>query len=386
MENLIYLDNASTTFPKPQEVYDFMYNFYQKHGINPGRSTSDVTAEAEEVVYSTRKMLTEFFNGKDPNHLTFSYNASDSLNMIIQGMVEKGDHIVSTKLEHNSVLRPLNVLQRDGICEVTYVPFDSNGYLDPDDIKKAIKKNTKMVIVNHGSNVLGTVQPIAEIGKICRELGCWFAVDTSQTAGVQKIDVQEMCIDLLAFTGHKSLMGPTGIGGAYVGENVPIRPTRYGGTGIASAYPYHLDEFPHRLECGTLNILGVAGLNASQKWIRSIGIENIHKQEMELWDKLRKNLQEIENVTTYCADTVENHNPVLSFSIKGWKAEEIGAVLNKEYNIACRAGLHCAPKVHEQLGTDKIYGTVRLSLGPFNTEEHIDQAIEAVREIAARKH
>jgi len=332
MENLIYLDNASTTFPKPQEVYDFMYNFYQKHGINPGRSTSDVTAEAEEVVYSTRKMLTEFFNGKDPNHLTFSYNASDSLNMIIQGMVEKGDHIVSTKLEHNSVLRPLNVLQRDGICEVTYVPFDSNGYLDPDDIKKAIKKNTKMVIVNHGSNVLGTVQPIAEIGKICRELGCWFAVDTSQTAGVQKIDVQEMCIDLLAFTGHKSLMGPTGIGGAYVGENVPIRPTRYGGTGIASAYPYHLDEFPHRLECGTLN------------------------------------------------------NAVLSFSIKGWKAEEIGAVLNKEYNIACRTGLHCAPKVHEQLGTDKIYGTVRLSLGPFNTEEHIDQAIEAVREIAARKH
>ncbi len=385
MEDLIYLDNASTTFPKPQEVYDFMYSFYQKHGINPGRSASDVTTEAEEVVYSTRKMLTEFFNGKDPNHLTFSYNASDSLNMIIQGMVEKDDHVVSTKLEHNSVLRPLNVLQRDGICEITYVPFDLNGYLDPDGIKKAIKKNTKMVIVNHGSNVLGTVQPIAEIGKICRELGCWFAVDTSQTAGVRKIDVQEMCIDLLAFTGHKSLMGPTGIGGSYVGENVPIRSTRYGGTGIASAYPYHLDEFPHRLECGTLNILGVAGLNAGQKWIRRVGIKNIHKQEMDLWDKLRKNLEEIEGVTTYCADSIENHNAVLSFTIKDWKAEEIGGVLNKNYKIACRAGLHCAPKVHEQLGTDKIYGTVRFSLGPFNTEEHIDHAIEAVREIAALK-
>jgi cysteine desulfurase/selenocysteine lyase len=211
MENMIYLDNAATSYPKPQEVYDFMYEFYKKHGVNPGRSGYDATLETEQVVHNTRKMLMEFFGGTDPNRLTFSYNASDSLNMIIFGMVEKGDHVVSTNVEHNSVLRPLNVLMRDGVCEVTYVPFNDKGYVEPDDVKKAIKKNTKMVIMNHGSNVLGTVQPVGEIGKVCREAGIYFAVDASQTAGAQKINVQEMCVDLLAFTGHKSLMGPTGM-------------------------------------------------------------------------------------------------------------------------------------------------------------------------------
>ena len=177
MEKLIYLDNAATTFPKPKEVYEFMHQFYMEHGVNPGRSGYDATLETEEVVYSTRKMLTQLFNGTDPYQLTFSYNASDSLNMIIQGIVEKGDHVVSTKVEHNSVLRPLNVLQRDGVCEVTYVPFNEKGYVDPDDLKKAIKKNTKMVIMNHGSNVIGTVQPVGEVGNICGKLGCCFAVE-----------------------------------------------------------------------------------------------------------------------------------------------------------------------------------------------------------------
>ncbi len=382
MKNLIYLDNAATSYPKPKEVYDFMYEFYKEHGVNPGRSGYDATLETEEVVYNTRKMLTNFFGGKDPNRLTFSYNASDSLNMIIQGTVEKGDHVVSTNLEHNSVLRPLNVFKRDGICDVTYVPFDSRGYVDPDDIKKAIKKNTKMVIVNHGSNVIGTVQPIAEIGKICREAGVLFAVDASQTAGAQRINVEEMFIDMLAFTGHKGLMGPTGIGGSYVREGVPIKSTRHGGTGVHSAYPYHLEDFPYRLECGTLNIVGVAGLLAGQKWLQKQGIENIHKREIELWDNLKRGLEEIDGVTTYCADSTENRNAVLSFNIKGWEAGDVGTMLDVDYNIACRTGLQCAPKVHEQIGTFEIKGTVRLSMGPFNNEEHINAAIEAVREIA----
>jgi len=382
MKNIIYLDNAATSYPKPKEVYDFMYEFYREHGVNPGRSGYDATLETEEVVYNTRKMLTNFFGGKDPNRLTFSYNASDSLNMIIQGTVEKGDHVVSTNLEHNSVLRPLNVFKRDGICDVTYVPFDSRGYVDPDDIKKAIKKNTKMVIVNHGSNVIGTVQPIAEIGKICREAGVLFAVDASQTAGAQRINVEEMFIDMLAFTGHKGLMGPTGIGGSYVREGVPIKSTRHGGTGVHSAYPYHLEDFPYRLECGTLNIVGVAGLLAGQKWLQKQGIENIHKREIELWDNLKRGLEEIDGVTTYCADSTENRNAVLSFNIKGWEAGDVGTMLDVDYNIACRTGLQCAPKVHEQIGTFEIKGTVRLSMGPFNNEEHINAAIEAVREIA----
>ncbi len=385
MTDLIYLDNAATTYPKPKEVYDFMHEFYQKHGVNPGRSGYDLTLETEEVVYSTRKMLTDFFNGTEPNHLTFSYNATDSLNMIIAGMVSKGDHVITTTLEHNSVLRPLYHMEMDGIIEVTYLRFDHRGYIDPDDVKRAIKPNTRMVMVNHGSNVIGTVQPLAAVGKICREAGVYFAVDASQTAGAQRIDIQEMNIDLLAFTGHKSLMGPTGIGGSYVREGVPIRITRYGGTGVRSAQRTHLEEFPYRLECGTLNILGVAGLHAGQQWLRRQGREAIHHREMALWKRLRDGLQQIDNVITYCADDESERNAVLSFNIKGWEAADVGTLLDVDYNIACRTGLQCAPLVHQQLETDKIHGTVRFSLGPFNTEEQIDHAIAAVGEIAAMK-
>ena len=242
-----------------------------------------------------------------------------------------------------------------------------------------------MVIVNHGSNVIGTVQPIGDIGKICRNLGVHFAVDASQTAGAQKIDIEKMNIDLLAFTGHKCLMGPTGIGGSYVAEHVEIKGTRFGGTGVRSAYPFHLEEFPYRLECGTLNIVGVAGLHAGQKWIQKEGLEVLHDKEMKLWDRLRKGLQEKDGITTYFADSTDNHNAVLSFNIEGWEAGDVGTMLDVDFNIACRTGLQCAPLVHQQMGTEKIHGTVRFSLGPFNTDEHIDTAIEAVKEIATIK-
>ncbi|OQX95886.1 cysteine desulfurase [candidate division KSB1 bacterium 4572_119] len=385
MDQLIYMDNAATSFPKPKIVYDFMHEFYQKHGVNPGRSGYDMTLETEEIIFNTRKMLTEFFNGTDPNRLTFSYNASDSLNNIIQGMVEKGDHVITSNVEHNSVLRPLYHLEQAGTIEVTYIPFNEKGYIDPEDVKTNIKKNTKMVILNHCSNVIGTIQPVKDIGQICRDQGVAFAVDASQTAGALKIDVQEMNIDLLAFTGHKCLMGPTGIGGSYVTEDVPIKSSRYGGTGVRSAYRYHLEEFPYRLECGTLNIVGVAGLHAGQKWIQEKGLKNLHDKEIELWDKLRKALQAIDGVKTYCAESAENHNAVLSFNIDGWEAGDVGTMLDVDYNIACRTGLQCAPLVHEQLGTMDIHGTVRLSLGAFNTEEHVDTAIDAVKEIAEIK-
>jgi cysteine desulfurase family protein len=303
--------------------------------------------------------------------------------MIIQGMTEKGDHVVTTNVEHNSVLRPLYHLKHDGVIDVTYVPFDDKGYVDPDDVRKAIKPNTKMVVVNHGSNVIGTIQPIGEIGKICREAGVYFAVDASQTAGTQSIDVGKMNIDLLAFTGHKCLLGPTGIGGSYVGDEVPIRGTRYGGTGVRSAHPFHLEEFPYRMECGTLNIVGVAGLRAGLEWLLERGIDNIFTEEMRLFRKLRDGLRAIDNVTLYCAGGARDRLAVLSFNIDGWEAGDVGTMLDVDYNIACRTGLQCAPLVHSQLGTDKLHGTVRLSIGPFNTEEHVDLAIEAVGEIAA---
>jgi cysteine desulfurase family protein len=364
---MIYLDNAATTFPKPKEVYEFMNSFYQACGANPGRAGHAMTLEAEEIVFQTRKMLCDMFNGTDPDRLTFSYNASDSLNIIINGMLSKGDHVIASRLEHNSVLRPLYHKEQDGFIEVSYIPFDAAGRIHPEDIKANIKQNTKLVILNHASNVIGTVQPVAEVGKICREAGIYFALDASQTAGIIKIDVQEMNVDLLAFTGHKSLLGPTGIGGSYVAENIPIHATRFGGTGVRSAQRTHIEEFPYLLECGTLNILGVAGLYAGQQWIKNNGMFALHQQAMRLWNKLKKGLSSIDGVVLYCAGDPENHTAVLSFTINRWKSGDIGTILGAHYR------------------TDKIGGTVRFSLGPFNTEAHIEEAIEAVQKIAAIK-
>ncbi len=383
MDNLIYLDNAATTFPKPDIVYDFMRDFYREHGVSPGRSGFDASLEAEEIVMETRKLLTGLFHaGGDPNRLTFSYNASDSLNMIIQGLTEKGDHVVTTRLEHNSVLRPLHHLRIDGVIDVTHVGFDARGYVNPDGIANSIRDNTKMVIVNHCSNVIGTIQPLAEIGRICKAAGVLFVVDTTQSAGVVPIDMRSMGIDVVVFTGHKCLLGPTGIGGSYVMEDVPVRTTRFGGTGVRSAQLTHLEEFPYRLECGTLNLMGVAGLNAGVKWLLKEGIDTLHRREMALWDRLRKGIQEVGNVVTYCAERPDNHSPVLSFNIGNFEAADVGTLLDVDYNIASRTGLQCAPGVHAVLGTDVMHGTVRLSIGPFNTEDHIDQAIRAVTEIA----
>ena len=383
MNNIIYLDNSATTYPKPEAVYKFMDSFYREHGVNPGRSGFDAALEAEEIVINTRKLLTDFFNaGGDNNRLTFSYNASDSLNMIIQGLASKGDHVITTTLEHNSVLRPLYHLEMNKVIEVTYIAFDEKGYINPDDVKKAIRKNTKMVIINHCSNVIGTIQPVAEIGKFCKEAGVILVVDSTQSAGSIPIDMKAMNIDVLVFTGHKCLLGPTGIGGSYVMDNVLVKQTRYGGTGVRSAQLTHLEEFPYRLECGTLNLVGVAGLNAGVKWILKNGMESLHNKEMLLYEKLLKGIQDIENVITYCANGTENHNPIISFNIKGFDSGDVGTMLDVDYNIACRTGLQCAPRVHIGIGTDKIHGSVRLSIGPFNTEEHINIAIEAIKDIA----
>jgi cysteine desulfurase family protein len=381
---MIYLDNSATTFPKPDIVYDFMTGFYRKHGVNPGRSGFDAAIETEEIIFNTRKLLTTLFNGGgDPNRLTFSYNATDSLNIILQGLAEKGDHVITTNLEHNAVLRPLYCMEQQGIINVSHVPFDSAGYVDPNDIQKAIRPNTKYVVCTHSSNVIGTVQPLDAIGEVCRKAGVLFIVDGSQGAGTSSVDMVASGIDVYVFTGHKCLMGPTGIGGSYVRENVVVRQTRYGGTGVRSAYPAHLEEYPYRLEAGTLNLLGIAGLNAGVKWLLEKGIDAIHQQEIALWDKLRFALQKIDGVITYCVTDSKNQNPVLSFNIQGLEAADVGMMLDVDYNIACRTGLQCAPKVHEQLGTKDIHGTVRLSIGAFNTEDDIDATVAAIKDIAA---
>ena len=381
MENLIYLDNGATSYPKPDEVYTFMDSFYRNFGVNPGRSGYDLCMETGALVDDTRRMLADFFNGHDPNRLCFSYNSTDALNLIIFGMLQQGDHAVTTTLEHNSVLRPLYHQNQFNGVEVDYVPFDANGFVDPDDIRQKIKSNTRLVIVNHASNVIGTLQPVGAIGGICREQGVPFAIDASQSAGKVSIDIDKLKVDIVAFTGHKSLLGPTGIGGLYVREGIEIRHTRAGGTGVRSADRLHLDEYPYRLEYGTGNVLGIAGLHAGLKWIKEKGIDHIHRHEMQLAHMLRDGLAELEGVTLYCQEDLADHIAVVTFNVDGMEALNTGTLLDGEYNIACRTGLHCAPLVHEQLGTDKIGGSVRMGIGPFNTDDHIRAAIEAVAEI-----
>jgi cysteine desulfurase/selenocysteine lyase len=385
MGELIYLDNGATSFPKPEEVYSFMDYYYRNFGVNPGRSGFDLCLEAGEVIDTTRKQLTKFFNGTDFNRLCFSYNSTDALNLVISGMLEKGDHAISTTIEHNSVLRPLYHQSEYNGVEVDYIPVDSKGFVDPDDFPRAFKKNTKLVIVNHASNVIGTLQPIKEIGAHCQKHGIPFAVDASQSAGKVPIDLEEQNLDIVAFTGHKSLLGPTGIGGLYVREGIEIRVTRAGGTGVRSAVKTHLFEYPYRLEYGTVNSLGVAGLHAGVKWLEERGIHNIHEHEMKLTKMLRDGLQDVEGVTLYCQGDLTDHIGIFLFNIDGFEALNVGTLLDVDYSIASRTGLHCAPLIHEHLGTAEIHGAVRFGLGPFNTEEQIHTAIEAVKEIAAMK-
>jgi cysteine desulfurase/selenocysteine lyase len=382
MSELIFLDNGATSFPKPEEVYTYMDYFYRNFGVNPGRSGYDLCIEAGTVVDDTRKMLTKFFNGTDPNRLCFGYNATDALNLIIFGMLRPGDHAVTTTIEHNSVLRPLYHLSQQGVA-VDYVPFDGAGFVNPDEIRKRFRPNTRLVIVNHASNVLGTVQPLREIGRYCREAGVPFAIDASQSAGKIPVNMQDQFLDIVAFTGHKSLLGPTGTGGLYVREGIEIRHTRAGGTGVRSAVRTHLDEYPYRLEYGTPNLAGIAGLNAGLKWILAKGIQTVHEHEMRLTRMLRDGLGEIPNVVLYCQADLADHIGVLSFNVEGMDAADVGTMLDVDHNIACRTGLHCAPLVHEQLGTAKIRGAVRFGIGPFNTAEHIHTAIKAVGEIAS---
>ncbi len=384
---LIYLDNASTTFPKPEIVHDTVRDFYSRNGVNPGRSTSEMARNAEKMINGTRKKLSRFFNAslpdKDPNRLVFTLNATMSLNLIINGTVGPGDHVVTTVLEHNSVIRPVNHKVREG-AEVTYVKPDGRGRVDPDDIRKAIRSNTSLVIIDHASNVIGTIQDIEAIGAVCREAEVPLALDTAQSAGVIPIDMARMNISFLAFTGHKALYGPSGTGGICVADNAEIKGTIYGGTGIASADPYHLESFPYCLEAGTLNLAGIAGLSAGIDWVMDKGIDSIYDHEMRLLEKMINGFSSIEGVRIWGIRDTRDRVATLSITLDNMDAEEVGRQLDTQYNIQTRAGLHCAPLIHAFQGTAPK-GTVRFSIGPFNTEDEINTTVQAVAELARIK-
>jgi len=391
MEKLIYLDNAATSFPKPDVTHDTARDFYRENGVNPGRTGCDMALQAEEMIHGTRTLLSDFFNPslvaagveKDPNRLVFTLNATMSLNLVINGTVGPGDHVVTSVLEHNSVIRPVNHKVREA-AEATFVTPDAEGYLDPEDIRKAIKKNTTLVILNHGSNVSGVVQDMGAIGAICREEGVPLAVDAAQTAGVIPIDMAELNISFLIFTGHKCLFGLPGTGGICVADDADIRGTIWGGTGVRSAHPYHLEEYPYRLEAGTLNLAGIAGLSAGVRWVLEKGVEAIHHHEIELLGILQEGLSQIPGVTIYGTRKLENRVPTMSVNMANYDASDVGSFLDVDHEILTRTGLHCAPLMHEHYGTSPR-GTVRFSIGPFNTEEEILHAVDAMEKIQAQR-
>jgi cysteine desulfurase family protein len=390
MDDIIYLDNAATSFPKPDEVHNAVHQFYQTCGVNPGRTGCDLGLQAEQMIHGTRMKMSRFFNEslfqdgktKDPNRLVFSLNATMALNLVINGTVGEGDHVVTTMAEHNSVIRPVNHRVRDFGADATFVAPDDEGYIDPDDIRKAIKPSTTLVMVNHASNVTGVVQDLKAIGAVCREKGVPLAVDTAQTAGVLPIDMTECNISFLTFTGHKALFGPTGTGGVCVADDAEIKGTVFGGTGVKSAELYHLTEFPFRLEAGTQNLAGIAGLSAGIDWFTERGIENIYAHEIKLLTMLQHGVKEIPGVSIHGTRNLEQRVATISITIDGYDPSDAGALLDVDYGVQTRTGLQCAPLIHEHHGTAPR-GTIRFSIGPFNTEAHIEAAIKAVTEIAA---
>ncbi|MHB8203870.1 MAG: aminotransferase class V-fold PLP-dependent enzyme [Desulfomonilaceae bacterium] len=376
----IYLDNAATTFPKPPQVIRSMLEGYECIGVSPGRGSYDLAVRAEEFVSRVRKQISDFFGSHDPNRVIFSYNATDALNNIIFGLANPGCHVVSSRLEHNSVLRPLHFLREQGLIDLDMVPFDSDGFIDPQDVERAIRPETGLVILTHASNVLGTIQPVEEIGRICCERNVPLVIDASQSAGVIPINMMVWHLDAIAFTGHKSLLGPTGIGGLVIRDGLEVRSTRFGGTGVDSASLVQTSEYPQHLEPGTINMLGVIGLSSGMRYIAEMGIEHIYEYEMDLFKRLRDGLASFKRVRLYCADTTNNHLPLLTLNIDGINPADLGAILDGDFNIAVRSGLHCAPLVHQDLGTIPN-GGVRFSLGPSNTIEDIDTVLEAFQSI-----
>jgi cysteine desulfurase family protein len=377
----IYLDNAATSFPKPEPVYRALDAFARQSLANPGRAGHKMALAAERTLDDCRHLLNQFFRGKEPERWVFTLNCTDALNMAFKGVLTDGDHVITTDLEHNSVSRPLRALELAGRIDLTRLAADAGGTIDPAAVRRAVTPQTRLVALTHASNVLGTVQPVAEVGRITREHDLLLLVDAAQTAGVLPIDVQAMNIDLLAFPGHKSLLGPTGTGGLYVGLRARLRAWREGGTGGDSSSETQPRELPYFLEGGTPNVLGVAGLAAGVQYVLERGRDAIHAYETELTERLWRRLDEMPGYEVFGHRDKARRVGTISFRCEALPAAELGGILDQSFDIAVRPGLHCAPYVHRALGTFPD-GTVRVSPGPFNTADEIDRLADALAEVA----
>jgi cysteine desulfurase family protein len=378
----IYLDNAATSFPKPEMVYQALDRFARTDLANPGRAGHKMALVAERALDDCRHLLNQFFHGEGPERFVFTLNCTDALNMAFKGVLIEGHHVITTDLEHNSVSRPLRKMELDGRITLTRIKADAGGTVHPDDFRKALTPQTKLIAMTHASNVLGTLQPVAEVGRIAREHGLVFLVDAAQTAGVIPFDIQAMNIDLLAFPGHKSLLGPTGTGALYVGSRARVQAWREGGTGGDSSNETQPKEFPYFLEGGTPNVLGVVGLAAGVKYVQGNEMEQIHKHEVKLTERLWRRLEEMPGFQVFGHRDFDRRVATLSFRSDALPAAEIGGILDQAFDVAVRPGLHCAPYIHRALGTFPD-GTVRVSPGPFSTEEDIDHLARALTEIVS---
>lgn len=383
---MIYLDNAATTLRKPDGVIEAVVNAMNSLG-NAGRGATSASLDASRILYETRVKLAKLFGVMNPSQIAFTYNSTESLNIAIRGSLKKGDHVITTSLEHNSVLRPLYERESQGI-ELTIVKCNEFGVFDYGDFERAIKENTKAIVCVHGNNTTGNCLDIKRLGEIAKKHKLRFIVDASQTAGVMEIDVEEMRIDILCFTGHKGLLGPQGTGGIYVREGIELEPLKVGGSGVDSYNKKHPFQMPTALEAGTLNGHGIAGLHAALTYIEEVGIDNIRKKEQELMWQFYDGVREIQGVKIYGDFKQQDDDDkniercaIVTLNIGDYDSAEVSDELLVTYGISTRSGAHCAPLTHEALGT-KEQGAVRFSFSHFNTSEEVACAIQAVRELA----
>lgn len=376
---MIYLDSAATSYHKPDGVARAVAEAISHMG-NPGRGAHEASLDASRVVYGTREKMAGLFGVEEASQIVFTANSTESLNIAIQGLVDPGDHVITTVMEHNSVLRPLYLCQQRGVS-LTILPFSAAGTVTPEAIEAVIRSNTRMIVCTHGSNLTGDLNDLEAIGRVCKKHHLLFVVDASQTAGVFPIQMDSMNIDVLCFTGHKSLMGPQGTGGMCVRKGVRIRPLLVGGSGIDSYSKIHPQVMPTALEAGTLNAHGIAGLSAALDFIKKVTPDVIRQREEELTRRFVSQIKSIPGVKLYGNYEQFPRAPILSLNILDYDSGEIADALAQDYGIMTRAGAHCAPLMHEALGT-KSQGAVRFSFSYFNTEEEIDQAANAIRELA----
>jgi len=379
----IYLDNAATSFPKPESVYKAVSDTLRKYGSSPGRGGHKMSIQTERLIFETREKIASFFNIPNSSNVIFTFNVTMGINLALKGFLKAGDHVLTSSMEHNAVMRPLKRLENPplGGISKTIVQCSKEGFLNPKDIEKEIKPNTKLIVITHASNVTGTILPIREVGEIAREKGIAFFVDAAQSAGLLPIDVQRDNIDMLGCTGHKSLFGPQGTGFLYIKDGLDIKPLIEGGTGSNSESDEMPDFFPDKFQAGTLNTPGIAGLGAGIEFIQKEGLKNIRAKELHLTTEIMNGLKNIKGVKLYGSLNPLDRVAVVSFNIEGKDPADVGNILNEKYDIMSRVGLHCAPNAHRTIGTFPE-GTVRVSVGYFNTEGDIDKLIKAVRDIA----